>query len=223
MPAGMAPADVVAFYAAEAPMTGAGVLRYAEALTALGRPAEARGAGRGGLARDVAGARRARPRSPSSYPAVVAPLDVARARHAALARPDRPRPRGMLERLPADERPLAAARIAVRTGADGSTALIEALPATLRDASGPRLRALSLPRRQGPLGRGGGVSCSNTRPPPRRWASPTSGWSAGPISRATPCGAAKWRRPTRWRRRTSGQRTPARTTPTRNGWRASSR
>ena len=134
MPAETPAAEVVAFYAAEAPMTGAGVLRLAAALTEIGRPAEAEAlvaeAWRGtalGLANQAAVAR--------AYPEVVAPLDVART-DMLLWRGLTSEASGMLDRLPADWRKLAEARIAVRAGADGSTALIEALPATVRGDPG---------------------------------------------------------------------------------------
>ncbi len=134
MPAQMPPDEVLAFFGADGPATGAGVLRQAEALTALGRADEAEAAVTRawremalGLTNQAAIAAR--------YGDVLAPHHVERT-DMLLWRGLTAEAAGMLDRVPAAWRPLAEARIAVRNGADGSTALIDALPAALREDPG---------------------------------------------------------------------------------------
>ncbi len=134
MPSDMDPAGVLAFFAADAPMTGAGVLRHADALTRLGRTDEAAAAVARAWREMSLGATNQAALA-ARYPDVVAPHDIERV-DMLLWRGLTAEAGGMLDRLPADQRKLAEARIAVRTGADGSTALIEALPAALRETPG---------------------------------------------------------------------------------------
>jgi soluble lytic murein transglycosylase len=134
IPDDLAPLAVVRFFAGEAPRTGTGALRLADAFAALGREEEAatiaaRAWRELSLNRAEEEAFLAR-HAPVLADSHVARLDMLLWRGLA-DEVDR-----MLPRVPDDWKALARARIGVRLDVDGSTALIRAVPEALADDPG---------------------------------------------------------------------------------------
>jgi soluble lytic murein transglycosylase len=134
MPDDLPPNVVLGFFQETAPLTGTGALRHAAALEALGRPGPAReGAVRAW--REFSLSQAEQEALEAAYGAALAPhhrdrLDMLLWRGLTAEAAE------MLPRVPADWRALAEARIAVRKETDGSTAMIEALPASVRTDPG---------------------------------------------------------------------------------------
>lgn len=129
------PATVkLAFFREQPPLTGSGAQRLAEALEATGQQAAAD--------KEIVHAWRTmslteaeRQAILADHEALVAPEDLARL-DMLLWRGLTGEATAMLPRVSSDQQALAKARIAVRQDADGSTALIAAVPARLRDDPG---------------------------------------------------------------------------------------
>ncbi len=164
----------------------------ADALAASGQGRRGRGGDRARLARDLDGRGRAEARPRADWSGTIKPHHVARLDNALWHGLDR---RGRGDAAAGRSRTgrrSPGRRIAARRDADG---LQRADPGGAGGAArrpGPRLRALPLPRREGPLGRGRGVSARRTRPRPRRSGGRRCGWSAAPTSRARRCAGARW-------------------------------
>ncbi len=134
MPADLAPEAVVAFFAVDPPRTGAGALRYAAALAATGRGPDADA--------EILRVWREVPVGAADQTAILAAHGDLVAPHI-VERLDMLLWRGLgaeaealMPRAPEGWRKLAAARLAVRRDADGSTAAINAVPAALADDPG---------------------------------------------------------------------------------------
>ena len=134
MPLNLPPDEVVAFFGGAAPLTGVGALRLGDALRDTGRPAAAEAVIAAAWT-DLSMTRSEQDAIAADWPATVAPLDTARL-DSLLWRGLTGEAEGMLPRVDADAEALARARIAVRRGEDGSTALIEALPAKAQSDPG---------------------------------------------------------------------------------------
>ncbi len=134
MPLDLPPAEVVAFFGGTAPLSGVGALRLGDALRDTGhmdKAAAAVGAAWTNLSmtlseQDAIG---------RDWATTVAPLTGARL-DALLWRGLTGEAEAMLPLVDADTETLARARIAVRRDEDGSTALINALPAKMRSDPG---------------------------------------------------------------------------------------
>lgn len=134
LPEGMTPAEVVAFFGADAPLTPEGALRYANALAGIGHVTDAED--------QIAAAWTSMSMTSAQQAAIyavwekaLAPYDVARL-DMLLWQGRTDQAERMLPLVSEDWRALGRARIAVRRDADGSTALINAVPASLRDDPG---------------------------------------------------------------------------------------
>jgi soluble lytic murein transglycosylase len=134
MPADLGTPRVIAFFAAEPPRTGAGALRYAEALVAAGRREDATAA--------IIRAWRTLPMSAAEQEAilvrfgsVVAPHHTERLDHL-LWEGQTDDARRMLGLVDPGWRALGEARIGLRRDVDGTTALINAVPEALRSDPG---------------------------------------------------------------------------------------
>ncbi len=126
MPADLPATVVLGFFQDEPPLTGTGAFRYAAGLAALGREAAAEAEILRAW-REMSMALGEQDTIAARHPDLIAAHHVARL-DMLLWRGSTAEAAAMLPRVPADWRALAEARIAVRTGADGSTALIDALP-----------------------------------------------------------------------------------------------
>jgi hypothetical protein len=218
MPAGLPAEAVIAFFATEAPRTGAGALRHADALMTSGRNDDAEA--------EIVRAWRELSMTGSEQNAILARYEAALAPHH-VARLDNMLWRGltaeaenMLPLVEADWQALGRARIGLRRDVDGTTALINAVPRRCNPT-----RAWPTSVTSGGCARAAGTmprpSCCSTRPRPRRWAGRNCGWSAARISPARRCAAATSTPPTGSPRRTSAA--PARPMRIPNGWPATSR
>ena len=134
MPAGLPPERVLPFFAGRMPATGTGVLRLHDALAAVGE--------RDAAAEVLVEAWRTLPLTRSGEEAIarraggaLAPHHAARLDMLLWSDPQAGAQRAM-DRVGEDWRALARARIALRSGAPGVDALIEAVPAALADDPG---------------------------------------------------------------------------------------
>jgi soluble lytic murein transglycosylase len=134
MPAGLPAEAVIAFFATEAPRTGAGALRHADALMTSGRNDDAEA--------EILRAWRELSMTGSEQNAILARYEAALAPHH-VARLDNMLWRGltaeaqnMLPLVGADWQALGRARIGLRRDVDGTTALINAVPQALQSDPG---------------------------------------------------------------------------------------
>ncbi|MBP7002452.1 lytic transglycosylase domain-containing protein [Amaricoccus sp.] len=134
MPASLTAPEVIAFYAGEPPLTGAGSLRYAAALAASGRQPEA-DAEILRVWREVPVGAADQASLLAAHEALVEPLVVERL-DMLLWRGLGAEAEALIPRAPEGWRKLAKARIAVRRDTDGLTAAVNAVPASLKDDPG---------------------------------------------------------------------------------------
>ncbi|MFO1107481.1 MAG: lytic transglycosylase domain-containing protein [Amaricoccus sp.] len=134
MPKGLPPAEVIGFFAASPPQTGTGALRLAQAQAAVGHEAAAQQAiARAWTELSLTGAEAEAIQR--DWPDVAARLDRRRL-DMLLWRGLTSEAEAMLPSVDADTAALAKARIAVRRDADGTTAMIAALPPRLQQDPG---------------------------------------------------------------------------------------
>lgn len=175
LPPGLAPAEVLAFFADRAPQTAPGTLRLAEALTAAGRAPEAEAT--------VATAWTTLTLSQESEALLLAAWqDFLADKHddratAMLWRGRADEAARLLPLIPDAEQPLIAARIAQVRGTSDSAALIAALPDTVRDDPGLAYDRFSRMMSDGDYTDAADLLLSRTTDPallgqPARWGAP---------------------------------------------------
>jgi soluble lytic murein transglycosylase len=134
MPSDLPPTVVIGFFAAEPPLTGTGARAYARALEAMGRRAEAEAeVVRAWLTMSMSAVEQTA--LEAAYGPILAPHHVERL-DMQLWNGWTTEAANMTPLVPPDWQALARARIAVRDDADGSTALIRAVPEALRGDPG---------------------------------------------------------------------------------------